>query len=272
MRWIDFHSHESARFANHRASIVLHAGVTNAAIAGYEETARKVALSYDNVIALDTYSYCLDLGIDSNAASLADATDGVFAADGIHLSDTFGYIYFNAMGPSGRGRSRAAQSDYFGDEIAALSSDVLDAYDPPTHAELTAAFTEIKGAGWTAETLKSIRDAVAGLSAPVIVVPVIADTPQRVQGKKIEVWTNEEVTISVPVRDDDGNTLDLTGQTFWFGAWNRDKVLKVNAAASGTSTGFTVTIPKIATADSDMEWVLRLDSATNEVSAQVGLP
>jgi len=37
----------------------------------------------------------------------------------------------------------------------------LAAYDAPTLAEMTAAFTEIKGAGWTTtDTLEAIRDSI----------------------------------------------------------------------------------------------------------------
>ncbi|NRA81991.1 MAG: hypothetical protein HRU18_27665 [Pseudoalteromonas sp.] len=43
-------------------------------------------------------------------------------------------------------------------EVNAQVDQALSDYDAPTKSELDSAFTEIKGAGWTSETLKDIRD------------------------------------------------------------------------------------------------------------------
>lgn len=43
-------------------------------------------------------------------------------------------------------------------EVQVEATNALNSYDPPTQTELAAAFTEIKGAGWSTETLKDIRD------------------------------------------------------------------------------------------------------------------
>lgn len=44
-------------------------------------------------------------------------------------------------------------------EVQSECTDALNAYDPPTNTEMTAAFTEIKGATWaTTDTLEAIRD------------------------------------------------------------------------------------------------------------------
>lgn len=49
-------------------------------------------------------------------------------------------------------------------EVQSECTDALNAYDPPTKAEQDAAFTDIKGAGWSSgtDTLEKIRDASGG--------------------------------------------------------------------------------------------------------------
>jgi hypothetical protein len=117
---------------------------------------------------------------------------------------------------------------------------------------------------------KPFTDSALVSSPTTIVIPVLADVPQRVQGKRIEVWTDEVVTLNVPVLDEDGNSIDFTGRDFWFGVWDRSKTLQVETTAAGTSTGFEVTIPKLTQASSNMEWALR-DSAASNTGIATGL-
>jgi hypothetical protein len=61
---------------------------------------------------------------------------------------------------------------------------------------------------------------------------------------------------------------DFTGVDLWFGAWDRDRILRVDIVATGTSTGFNVTIPKLSPQSSGWEWVLRADNSGGEVLAE----
>ena len=129
----------------------------NSQIEANEALARSIALDYDNVIALDTYSYCDELGINSGAASLTDATDGIFAADGIHFSDTWGWFYFNSMGQLVAEAVRAATSDYFGDEIA-----------KEVWTDTVRSLTDKEGFELSANGITAIETALSGLTAQII--------------------------------------------------------------------------------------------------------
>lgn len=125
-----------------------------------------------------------DLAGDVNATVVAivSSTDGT-VIDGTNGSVSFAQPSSDVNVVSVNGTATTGVDDFKADisslstsaEIAALNdlstADIdarLAVYDAPTLAEMTAAFTEIKGAGWTTtDTLEAIRDAISsgGLTA-----------------------------------------------------------------------------------------------------------
>lgn len=63
------------------------------------------------------------------------------------------------IGAAGAGLTAIPWNASWDAEVQSEVTDALNAYDPPTATEMTAAFTEIKGATWdTTDTLEAIRD------------------------------------------------------------------------------------------------------------------
>jgi hypothetical protein len=63
------------------------------------------------------------------------------------------------LGAAGAGLTGVPWNAAWAAEVQSECADALTAYDPPTQAEMTSAFTEIKGATWaTTDTLEAIRD------------------------------------------------------------------------------------------------------------------
>lgn len=63
------------------------------------------------------------------------------------------------IGAAGAGLTAIPWNAAWDAEVQSEVTDALNAYDPPTNTEMTAAFTEIKGATWaTTDTLEAIRD------------------------------------------------------------------------------------------------------------------
>jgi hypothetical protein len=81
--------------------------------------------------------------IDSNSTQLAAI-----------LADTA------EIGAAGAGLTAIPWNIAWDAEVQSECADALAAYDPPTHTELTTAFTEIKGATWSSvtDTLEALRD------------------------------------------------------------------------------------------------------------------
>ena len=72
--------------------------------------------------------------------------------------------------------------------------------DPADASEITAAFTEIKGAGWSSstDTLEKIRDAAGG-GTSIMVTPVVAQVPVRVRDTDIEAYIGDLSTIRIGI-------------------------------------------------------------------------
>jgi hypothetical protein len=70
-----------------------------------------------------------------------------------------------------------------------------------TSIGVTAAFTEIKGAGWSSstDTLEKIADAAGGGGTSIMVTPVVAQTPVRVVGSNISTFIGDLSTIRIGV-------------------------------------------------------------------------
>lgn len=99
-------------------------------------------------------------------------------------------------------------------EVAAIKAktDNLPS-DPADASDITAAFTQIKGAGWTTtDTLEAIRNAVdAGGSGggSIMVTPVVAQVPVRVIGSNIETFIGDVSQIRVGIFSGE-DPVDLT--------------------------------------------------------------
>jgi hypothetical protein len=77
---------------------------------------------------------------------------------------------------------------------------------------VTAAFTEIKGAGWSSgtDTLEKIADAAG--PGVVNVAPYSSTIPQRVIGTRIDMFFKEAVSVTIAVFNSSGVAVDLTAQ------------------------------------------------------------
>jgi hypothetical protein len=83
-----------------------------------------------------------------------------------------------------------------------------------TSTGVTAAFTEIKGAGWSSgtDTLEEIADAAGG--GGVTVAPLQASAPDQVVGTEIIAYINDTSSIGpIAITDSDGTAVDLSSYT-----------------------------------------------------------
>jgi hypothetical protein len=83
-----------------------------------------------------------------------------------------------------------------------------------TSSGVTAAFTEIKGAGWSSstDTLEEIRDASGATT--VNVAPLQATAPNRVSGTEVVTYVNDTSDIGpIAVTDADGDPVNLSALT-----------------------------------------------------------
>jgi hypothetical protein len=98
-----------------------------------------------------------------------------------------------------------AIDDYVDTEVAAIKAktDNLPS-DPADASDITAAFTEIKGAGWSSstDTLEKIRDASGGGGDSIIVTPVVAQVPVRATATTISTFKGDRSAITVGVFDE----------------------------------------------------------------------
>jgi len=72
--------------------------------------------------------------------------------------------------------------------------------DPADASEITAAFTEIKGAGWSSstDTLEKIAESAGG-GTSIMVTPVVAQVPVRVRDTDIETYIGDLSTIRIGI-------------------------------------------------------------------------
>ena len=84
--------------------------------------------------------------------------------------------------------------------------------DPADASEITAAFTEIKGATWssTTDTLEAIRDASGSGGTSIMVTPVVAQVPVRVRDTDIETYIGDLSTIRIGIFSGE-DAVDLSG-------------------------------------------------------------
>jgi hypothetical protein len=91
----------------------------------------------------------------------------------------------------------AAVAQYLDTEI----QDILTDTGTTLPAQITSAFTEIKGAGWTSttDTLEKIAESSGGGGTSIMVTPVVAQTPVRVVGSNISTFIGDLSTIRIGV-------------------------------------------------------------------------
>lgn len=84
--------------------------------------------------------------------------------------------------------------------------------DPADASDITAAFTEIKGATWssTTDTLEAIRDAAGSGGTSIMVTPVVAQVPVRVRDTDIETYIGDLSTIRIGIFSGE-DAVDLLG-------------------------------------------------------------
>ena len=84
--------------------------------------------------------------------------------------------------------------------------------DPADASEITAAFTEIKGATWSSitDTLEAIRDASGSGGTSIMVTPVVAQVPVRVRDTDIETYIGDLSTIRIGIFSGE-DAVDLSG-------------------------------------------------------------
>lgn len=112
--------------------------------------------------------------------------------------------------------------------------------------------------------LSDIDSAIGNIDVTgVIAMPLTADIPDRTQGRTIDVYTGETVTLAVAVRDINGDTVDLSGSDYDFLVWDKSQTTQIEATATGTSTGFSVTITP-GTTPAQWQWAVRRQNATKE--------
>lgn len=83
--------------------------------------------------------------------------------------------------------------------------------DPADASEITAAFTEIKGAGWSSstDTLEKIAESASG-GTSIMVTPVVAQVPVRVRDTDIETYIGDLSTIRIGIFSGE-DAVDLSG-------------------------------------------------------------
>ena len=74
----------------------------------------------------------------------------------------------------------------------------------------------------------------------------------------MRLYTNEEIEVCREVLDCDGNPIDFTGVELRFKTWGRRRTTITNdLLATGTTTGFCVTIPAQGKQTLSSEWAVR---------------
>ena len=83
---------------------------------------------------------------------------------------------------------------------------------------------------------------------------------------KFRLYTGEEIEVCREVLDCDGNPIDFTGVELRFKTWGRRRTKITNdLPATGTTTGFCVTIPAQGKQTLSSEWAVR--NSTGQVVA-----
>ena len=94
----------------------------------------------------------------------------------------------------------------------------------------------------------------------------VVSKPSRLMSNPIHAFTNESSLHCVEVFDEECDPLDLTNRSISFLMWDRHQNPTFSADATGTKTGFEVTIDALEQTTLDWEWVAR-DETSREVLA-----
>lgn len=184
-----------------------------------------------NEVKIDTVDTVVD-AIKAKTDSLTFTTPGQVDATTVTNSDKTGYAIngtlttldaLDAAQDSQHATTQAsigALNDISSADVAAQ----LTAYDAPTKTEMDAAFTEIKGAGWSTETLKDIRDN-AGADASTIADAVL---DEALSGH------TTAGTLGKAIADIEADTNEL--QADWADGGRLDLILDARASQSSVDT------------------------------------
>lgn len=102
-----------------------------------------------------------------------------------------------------------------------------------------------------------------GGNGPTIFLPGYADIPERSKGKLITIFTKEIVTMEIPVYGADGELVDLSAETLWFGAWSQTRESLFAQSPTGTASGFSITFNTLSftTQAKKGQWALRANGS-----------
>ena len=109
-------------------------------------------------------------------------------------------------------------------------------------------------------TGKALGDAGGGSSNPVIVYPVISNSPQRTNETTLKAYINESAPFNVAVVDAQGNPVDTTGMTLQVTIEDRqtnDVEVILDAAITKTATSYSFTTVTSNTTLNQKTWSCR---------------
>jgi len=154
-------------------------------------------------------------------------------------------------------------TSYVDTEVAAIKAktDNLPS-DPADASDITAAFTEIKGATWSSstDTLEAIRDASG--AATINVTPLQASEPDRITPSGIQTLINDLSAIGpIAITDSSGDPVSLAGLTLKVCIERIDGTVLANltptiSGASNNQITFTPNADSVAKTGT-FRWALR---------------
>lgn len=175
---------------------------------------RTVQVTGSNHVAADVHEFQPGVITSGDFASGA-ITSTVLATDSITSSQIAASAVTEIQSGLASQSSVNTLTTYVDTEVAAIKAktDNLPS-DPADASDITAAFTEIKGATWSSstDTLEKIRDAVdssGGGGGSIIVTPIVAQTPVRTVATNISTFKGDRSAITVGVFDE-LDPVDLT--------------------------------------------------------------
>ena len=148
-------------------------------------------------------------GLSSLGAELPDSVADAVMEDVLTDHTTPGTaghglgVLVSTIGTTGAGLTAIPWNAAWDAEVQSECADALNAYDGPTKAEQDAAFTEIKGTGWssTTDTLAKIKiDTAVARAAGVVTIGIISNA-----GTAVESYTYGGQTVTFAGLDTSGN-------------------------------------------------------------------
>ena len=145
-------------------------------------------------------------------------------------------------------------------EVNAEVDTALTDYDGPTDTEMTAAFTEIKGATWSAstDTLEDILDAAAGVTLTTPTISVIRAATVQEEPASFRIAQYQSVDITRYIYDSEGTAIDLSLKTLRFevGEKGEDALVSLTTIVVSGDDDNIVTITGDNTATQTAGWFI----------------